>query len=59
MKAFFKNILSTIIGIVVSVIVLMVLFVGIIAVALNSSDQEITVKENSILKIDLTKTAVV
>ncbi len=59
MKAFFKNILSTIIGIVVSVIVLMVLFVGIIAVALNSSDQEVTVKENSILKIDLTKTAVV
>ena len=37
----------------------MVLFVGIIAVALNSSDQEVTVKENSILKIDLTKTAVV
>ena len=57
MKLFFKNILSTIIGMIVSVIVLMLLFVGIISVI--SSDKEVTVKENSILKIDLANTSVV
>ena len=57
MKIFFKNILSTIIGIISSIVILILLFIGIIA--LMSSEKEIVAKKNSILKIDLASTSVV
>jgi protease-4 len=56
MKSFFKNILSTIIGMVSAVFVMILLFVGLIAVM--SSEEDVTVKKNSILKIDLSKKVV-
>ncbi|MEC7863591.1 MAG: S49 family peptidase [Bacteroidota bacterium] len=57
MKSFFKNILSTIIGIGISIIVIILLFVGLITVI--SSEKTTPIKENSILKIDLANTSVV
>lgn len=57
MKALLKNIISTIIGIVASTIILILLFIGIIYFV--NTDKEITVKENTILKIDLANTSVV
>jgi len=56
MKSFFKNILSTIIGMVSAVFVMILLFVGLIAVM--SSEEDVIVKKNSILKIDLSKKVV-
>jgi len=57
MKAFLKNILSTIIGIVSAVVIITLLFIGFIAII--SSEDEVKVKENSILQIDLSSTTVV
>ena len=57
MKKFFKNILSTIIGIISSLIVLSIILIGFFAFL--SPDKQVKVKENSILKIDLSSTAVV
>ena len=57
MKSFFKNILSTVIGMVVAFIVLILLFVGIFTII--NPEKDVIVKENSILKIDLTNTSVV
>ncbi|HIG32867.1 MAG TPA: signal peptide peptidase SppA [Flavobacteriales bacterium] len=56
MKIFFKNILSTIIGMVSAVIVIVLLSIGLIAII--SSEEDVTVKKNSILKIDLSKKVV-
>ena len=57
MKMFFKNILSTIIGMVSAIIVIVLLSIGLIAII--SSEDEVVVKENSILKIDFSNTTVV
>jgi len=57
MKSFLKNILSTIIGIVSSIVICILLFIGIIS--LISSEKEFQLKNNSILKIDLANTSVV
>ena len=57
MKSFFTNILSTIIGIVSSIIILILIFFGIISIM--SSNKETTIQENSILKIDLSNISVV
>lgn len=57
MKSFLKNIISTMIGIVSSIILLVIVCIGVIAII--SSKQEIQINENSILKIDLEKTSVV
>ena len=57
MKKFFKNILSTIIGMVSAVIVIVLLTIA--AITIMNSEEEIVVKENSILKIDLSNNAVV
>ena len=57
MKIFFKNILSTIIGMVSSIIVIIILSIALITII--SSEDEIVVKENSILKIDFSNTTVV
>ena len=57
MKNFLKNILTTIIGIISSIIVMILLIIGFVAII--SSEDEVKVKENSILKIDLANTSVV
>ena len=57
MKSFLKNILTTIIGIISSIIVMILLIIGFVAII--SSEDEVNVKENSILKIDLANTSVV
>ena len=57
MKSFFKNILSTIIGVALSIIILVLLFIG--SISIMSSDEKTTIKQNSILKIDLANTSVV
>ena len=56
MKTFLKNVLSTIVGVVLSVVVVILLFIGIISIAVSSFDneKESKVDPNSILKIDLT-----
>jgi len=56
MKTFLKNVLSTIVGVVLSVVVVVLLFIGIISIAISSFDnnKEGKVDSNSILKIDLT-----
>ena len=61
MKSFFKNVLSTIIGMVLAVIVIMLLFVGIISLSISSinNKDEVSVKENSILEINLSDLSVV
>ena len=57
MKGFLKNILATIIGIVSGVFIIVLLFIGLIGIL--SNEEEVKVKENSILKIDLGKLSVV
>ena len=57
MKSFLKNILTTMIGIISSIIVMILLIIGFVAII--SSEDEVKVKENSILKIDLANTSVV
>ena len=61
MKSFLKNVLSTIVGMVLAVFVIVLLFIGIISVSMSSlnNDKEVTVKENSILKINLAELSVV
>ncbi len=57
MKSFFKNVLSTIVGVVLSVVVVVLLFIAIISIAISTldSDKETKVKANSILKITLSR----
>ena len=57
MKSFFKSILTTIISMISSLAIIIILVFGIIAIL--SSEEEVIIKENSILKIDLTNTSVV
>ena len=57
MKSFFKNILSTIIGIISSILLLVIILLVIIAIA--STDNEVKIKKNSILKIDLSNNTIV
>ncbi|MBT3612246.1 MAG: signal peptide peptidase SppA [Flavobacteriales bacterium] len=61
MKFFFKNVLSTIVGMVLAVFVIVLLFIGIVSVSMSSlnNDKEVKVKENSILKINLSELSVV
>ena len=61
MKSFFKNVLSTIVGMILAVFVIMLLFIGIVSISISSlnSTEEVTVKENSILKINLAELSVV
>ena len=61
MKSFFKNVLSTIVGMVLAVFVIVLLFIGIVSFSMSSlnNDKEVTVKENSILKINLAELSVV
>ena len=61
MKSFFKNVLSTIVGMVLAVFVIVLLFIGIVSISISSLNnyKEVIVKENSILKINLTELSVV
>ena len=61
MKSFLKNVLSTVVGMVLALIVIMLLFIGIISLSFSSinNEDEVIVKENSILKIDFANTSVV
>ena len=61
MKSFFKNVLSTIVGMVLAVFVIILLFIGIVSLSLSSINNkaEVIVKENSILKINLSNLSVV
>jgi len=61
MKSFFKNVLSTIVGMVLAVFVIVLLFIGIVSVSISSlnNEKEVKVKENSILKINLAELSVV
>jgi protease-4 len=55
MKQFFKYVLATIVGVVLSSILLFLIFFGIMAALVSSigSDKEFVVKDNSVLKISL------
>jgi protease-4 len=55
MKQFFKFVLATIVGIIVSTVIIVIIFAGIIGgiVASAGSDKAVTVDANSILHIDL------
>lgn len=57
MKSFIKNIISTIIAITAVFFFIIILFV--VLVFTMSSEKEVTIKNNSILKIDLANTSVV
>mgnify|MGYP001491288198 CR=1 FL=1 len=57
MKSFIKNIISSILAIIASVIIFISLLIGVIS--LIGSEETTTIKKNSILKIDLTNTSVV
>jgi len=61
MKSFLKNVLSTIVGMVLAVFVIVLLFIGIVSFSISSlnNEKEVKVKENSILKINLAELSVV
>ena len=61
MKSFFKNVLSTIVGMVLAVFVIILLFIGVLSISLSSinNEEEVKLKENSILKINLSELSVV
>jgi len=55
MKSFLKYLLATVVGIIISSILLFLIFLGIIGVLISSSEKEVTINSNSILKIELNK----
>ena len=61
MKKFFKNIFSTVIGILISIFLIIIILIGFISISISSfnSEKAVTIKENSILLIDLSESIVV
>lgn len=61
MKSFFKNVLSSLVGMVLAVIVITLLFIGIISLSISSvnNNDKVIVKKNSILEINLSDISVV
>ena len=57
MKSFLKNILSTVVGIFSSILLLLIIMLVIFSIA--STDNEVKIKKNSILKIDLSNNTIV
>ncbi len=55
MKGFFKYLLATILGVIISLILFFIVMMGIIGAMVSSSDKPVEVKDNSILYIDLKK----
>lgn len=58
MKKFIKNIFSTLIGILLSFFVIVLIFIGIISLISNLDNKTQNIKENTILKIDLSNEVV-
>jgi protease-4 len=58
MKKFIKNIFSTLIGILLSFFVIVLVFIGIISLVANLDSKTQNIKENTILKIDLSNEVV-
>ena len=58
MKKFIKNIFSTLIGILLSFFVIVLVFIGIISLVSNLDKKTQKIKENTILKIDLSNEVV-
>lgn len=59
MKKFMKNVFSTLIGIILSFAVIVIVLIGILSIASSQiNNNEKTIKENSILKIDLSNEVV-
>ncbi len=61
MKKFFKNIFSTVIGILISIFLIIIILIGFISISISSfnSEKAVTIKENSILLLDLSELIVV
>jgi len=55
MKSFFKYLFATIIGAIVTAIILFFIILGIITIAISSAEKEVSINSNSILKIELNK----
>ena len=55
MKQFLKFTLATIVGIIVTTIIGFLILIGVISAIINFSDKTTTIKDNSILLIDLDK----
>jgi protease-4 len=53
MKSFFKYTLATIVGVIISSIILFFIFFGIVGAIISSSEKQVVVKPNSILHIKL------
>ncbi|MBH69694.1 MAG: signal peptide peptidase SppA [Flavobacteriales bacterium] len=60
MKNFFKNVLSTVVGIILSVFIVIIIFFGIISLSISSINNENNkkIKENSILTLNLSETII-
>ncbi|RVT98073.1 signal peptide peptidase SppA [Mucilaginibacter limnophilus] len=52
MKQFFKFVLATVVGIIVSSIILIVIFIGIIGGIISSAEDDVTVSANSVLNLE-------
>ena len=61
MKNFFKNVLSTVVGIILSVFIVIIIFFGIISLSISSINNENNkkIKENSILTLNLSENIIV
>jgi protease-4 len=55
MKSFFKYFFATILGTLVSAIILFIIALGVISAIISSTEKEVTIKSNSILKIEMDK----
>ncbi|HEY4786323.1 MAG TPA: signal peptide peptidase SppA [Bacteroidales bacterium] len=55
MKSFFKYLLATIVGILISSIILFFIFLGVVSAIISSTEKEVTINSNSVLKIELNK----
>jgi protease-4 len=55
MKSFFKYVLATITGIIISTLLIILLFVIIISAVVSSTEKEVTIKSGSILHLTLNK----
>ncbi len=53
MKSFFKYTFATVVGSLITMLIVVLIFVGIIAAVSSSSEDTVVVKENSVLKLDL------
>lgn len=53
MKQFFKFVFASMVGIILSTIVLFLIFIALITAVVNSSKDDVEVKENTILHVNL------